>query len=119
MKTIDAYKFRKVCILVEELCHNSLNRIVENMNKYPDYCKKLGEYVKLCVIAEKLCNYCCSICCNCQLSDHLLNECKLKCNLMIKCCKVIKKTKMTKKDMEYISCEKMIKTCQKLMKMCN
>lgn len=119
MKETDSYKFKKLCVLVEELCHNSLNRIVEKMNKYPDNCKKLGDYVKLCVTMEKLCNYCCSICCNSNISKHLLSECKLKCSLMIECCAQIKKTKILKKDKEYIACEKMIKACQKLMKMCN
>lgn len=119
MKSTDSYKFKKVCMLVEELCHNSLNRIVEKMNKYTDNSENLGDYVKLCVTMEKLCNYCCSICCNSNISKHLLSECKLKCSLMVKCCAEIKKTKILKKDKEYIACEKMIKVCQKLMKMCN
>ena len=116
---VDAYKFKIACKNVDDLCHNSLNRIVEHMNKYHDYSTELGDYVKLCVTMEKLCNYCCSICCNSNISKHLLNECKLKCSLMVKCCGEIKKTKMSKKDMEYMSCEKMIKTCKNLMKMCN
>ena len=115
---VDAYKFKIACKNVDSLCHNSLNRIVEHMNKYHDHSNELGEYVKLCVVMEKLCNYCCSICCNCKISKHLLNECKLKCSLMIKCCDKINKTKISKKDKDYMSCDKMDKECKALMKMC-
>ena len=31
---VDAYKFKIACKNVDSLCHNSLNRIVEHMNKY-------------------------------------------------------------------------------------
>lgn len=118
---VDAYKFKIACKNVDDLCHNSLNRIVEHMNKYHDYSTELGDYVKLCVTMEKLCNYCCSICCNSNISKHLLNECKLKCSLMIKCCdkiNKINKTKMPKKDKDYMSCDKMTNACNALMKMC-
>jgi len=115
---VDAYKFKIACKNVDTLCHNTLNRIVEHMNKYHNYSNELGDYVKLCVTMEKLCNYCCSICCNSNISKHLLNECKLKCSLMIKCCDKINKTKISKKDKEYMSCDKMTKACEALMKMC-
>jgi hypothetical protein len=119
MKT-DAYKFKKNCKIVDELCHNTLNRIVTHMEKYHDHCKELGDYVKLCVVIEKLCNYCCTICCNdTGLTDHSLKECKLKCNSMIKCCKTLNKTKISKTDLKHIRCEEMIKACNNLVKMCN
>ena len=115
---VDAYKFKIACKNIDDLCHTSLNRIVEHMNKYHNHSKELGDYVKLCVIVEKLCNYCCSICCNCNISKHLLNECKLKCSLMVKCCAEINKTKMSKKDLKYIRCDEMIKACNNLVKIC-
>ena len=116
---VDAYKFKKICKIVEELCHNTLNRIVTHMDKYPDHCKELGDYVKLCVIMEKLSNYSCSICCNdVSVSIHLLKECKLKSNSMITCCKKLKKTKISKQDLKYIRCDEMIKACNNLIKMC-
>ena len=35
---VDAYKFKKH-MSVDDLCHNTLNRIVEHMNKYHNYSK--------------------------------------------------------------------------------
>jgi len=119
MKEEKVYEFKKYSKMVEDLCHNTLNRIIDQMNKNPEHCKKLGEYVKLCIIVEKLCNYSCSICCNCNITKHLLNECKVKCSLMVKCCSEIEKIKISKKDKDHISCGKMSKICKKLMKMCN
>ena len=120
MKQVDTYKFKKNCKSIEDLCHNTLNRIVEHMSKYHNHSKNLGEYVKLCVVMDKLCNYCSSACCNVSsgISNNLLKECKLKCTLMVNCCTQIKKTKMVKKDIEYIRCDKMIKSCTNLMKLC-
>ena len=117
---IDAHKFKKNCKIVDDLCHNTLNRIVEHMDKYNEHCKELGNYVKLCIVMEKLCNYCCTVCCNIDsgISKHTLKECELKCNSIVECCKKIMKTKMSKKDLKYIRCDEMSKACTNLIKMC-
>ena len=117
---VDSYKFRESCEVVDKLCHTTINRIVSCMNKHPNNCELLGDYLKICIVMEKLCNYCCTTCCNSNegLSKYILKEVNDKCNIIILCCKNINKTKIPKKDVKEIRCDKLTKACKNLIKMC-
>tara|TARA_Y100001958_G_C21205457_1_gene531609 strand:+ start:796 stop:1158 length:363 start_codon:yes stop_codon:yes gene_type:complete len=117
---IDSYKFRESCEVVNKLCHTTMNRIISCMNKHHNHCELLGEYLKACIVMEKLCNYCCTTCCNTEngISKYILKEVNEKCNKIIFCCKKINKVKMPKKDIKEIRCDKLMVVCNKLIKMC-
>lgn len=106
------YAFKKNCKKLQECCHNTVNRILELMTKHPEHCNDLCNYVKECLVMDKLCDYLCSCCCNSDnISNNMMKEYKDKCSSMEKICKKLLKH-MPKKECKYIRCEEMVKLCK-------
>ena len=111
MNSDGLYGLRESCEELQLMCEHNLNRILECMTKHPKACKHLEKYAKKCVIMAKLCDYTKCNCCNADsVSMFILKEHKQKCNDMVKVCKDLKK-ELSKKECDYIRCDKMIKLC--------
>ena len=81
------------------------------MTKYPNNSKLLGQYTKLNILLEKLCEYISSCCCNADhVSKYIINEYASQCKQMVQLCIHIKQY-LNRDDADYIRCDNMIKIC--------
>ena len=68
------------------------------MTKHPEHCNDLCNYVKECLVMDKLCDYLCSCCNSDNISNNMMKEYKDKCNSMGKKYAKIIKTYAKKKN---------------------
>jgi hypothetical protein len=112
MKGQELYSFKGSCILLGSRCHNTKNRVIDSMCNCNDGHKNmLGKYLKCLMAMEALCNYLCTCCCDLEdISSHSKKEYDHRCKNICNCCDKLKNN-LSKKECDYINCDKIKKLC--------
>ena len=113
MKGKSLYPLNDDCSLLQKMCHRTINRILELIVKHPEHSKILSEYVKMCIVMEKLCDCISCNCCNDDsVSKNLIRELSDKC-LDLKHTVLKLHKELPKEKSEYIRCKMIADLCDK------
>ena len=120
MKGQGLYALKKDCRELSTMCHDIQNRVIEKMCVCDkEQCKVLRKYMCCLTTVEALCYYMCTCCCNLdEISEHCKKEILVRCKKLREVCGEVKKS-VGKSTSDYLSCDRVLKQCNKCCLMCN